>query len=75
MSYKYDNYDNTKHDDFFKKRRQTLHEIPNPEAKYAKGVFQIQFPIYIVKCSNHVSITKDRVNERKNYLESTFEPS
>ena len=39
---------------------------PIPEAKCAKGVFQIQSPICGVKFSNNISITQFRVNERKN---------
>ena len=38
---------------------------PTPEAKCAKGVFQIQSPISVVDFSN-MSITQVRVNERKN---------
>ena len=39
---------------------------PTPEAKYAKGVFQIQSPICGVNFSNDISITLVRVSERKN---------
>ena len=39
---------------------------PTPEAKCAKGVFQIQSPICGVNFSNNISITQARVNKRKN---------
>ena len=43
-----------------------------PEAKFAKGVFQIQSPISVVNFSNNISKTQIRVNEWKKYLYSTF---
>ena len=36
------------------------------EAKYAKGVFQIESPIFGVNFSNNISITQVMVNDRKN---------
>ena len=39
---------------------------PTPEAKCAKGVFQIQSPICGVNFSNNISITQVKVNEREN---------
>ena len=48
---------------------------PTPEQKCAKGNFQIQPPICGVNFSNNISMTQVRVNERKNYLGSTFETS
>ena len=39
---------------------------PTPEAKCAKGVFQIQSPISGVNYSNNISITQVRANEMKN---------
>ena len=39
---------------------------PTPEAKSAKGVFQIQSPICGVNFLNNISITQVKVNERKN---------
>ena len=39
---------------------------PTPEAKCAKGVFQIQSPIGGVSFPNNISITQVKVNERKN---------
>ena len=41
---------------------------PTPEAKYAKGVFQISSPICSVNFANNISITQVMVNERKNEL-------
>ena len=46
---------------------------PTPEAKCAKGVFQIQSPICGVYFSNNVSITHR--NERKTNLTRPFETS
>ena len=37
-----------------------------PEAKGAKGVFEIQSPICGVNFSKNISITQVRVNDRKN---------
>ena len=51
---------------FFKKIRQTLHEITTPETKWAEGVFQTQSPIFGVNFSNIITITHVRVNEMKN---------
>ena len=48
---------------------------PTPEAKYAKGVFQIQSPTCGLNFSNNISMTQVRVNERKNKLDSNFETS
>ena len=41
-------------------------ESPTPEAKCPEGVFQIPSPICGVNFSKNISITKVRVNERKN---------
>ena len=38
---------------------------PTPEAKCAKGVFQVQPPICGFNFSNNISITQVRVNEKK----------
>ena len=48
-------------------------KFPTPGIKCAKVVFQIHCPICGVIFSNKISITQVRVNERKNYLGSTFE--
>ena len=48
---------------------------PTPVTNCAKAVFQIQSPACGVTFSNNISITQVRVNERKNYLDSTFETS
>ena len=49
-----------------KKKTRLCMKSPTPEAKYAQGVFQIQFPICVVNVSNNISATQVRVNERKN---------
>ena len=47
---------------------------PIPEAKCAKGVFQIQSPICGVNFSNNISITQVSVNERKTNLTGSLKP-
>ena len=47
---------------------------PTPEAKCAKGVFQIQSPICGVNFSNNISITQVSVNERKTNLTRPLKP-
>ena len=50
-----------------KKKEDRLYVKPlTPEAKYAKGVFQIQSPLCGVNFSNNISITRVRNNERRN---------
>ena len=57
---------------FFKKEDRLYMKSSIPEAKFAKGVFQIQSPISVVNFSNNISKTQIRVNEWKKYLYSTF---
>ena len=40
-------------------------KFPTPETKSAKGVFQIQSPIFGVNFPKNISITQVMVNERK----------
>ena len=54
------------HYNFFKKEGRLYMKFRTPEAKCAKGVFQIQSPICGVIFSSNISITQIRVNEKKN---------
>ena len=47
---------------------------PTPEAKSAKGVFQIPSPICGVNFSNNISITQVRVSEGKTNVTRPLKP-
>ena len=50
-------------------------KFPTPEAQFAEGVFQIQYPICgVVNFSNNISITHITVNERKTNLTRPVKP-
>ena len=47
---------------------------PTPEAKCAKGVFQIQSAVCGINFSNNISMTQVKVNKRETALIRTLKP-